>query len=108
MRGLPFSVLLSPSVHPNTSEKKSNSAPPPLVVHYFGIDADGHVIDPGRERRRRHEESPGCTITLLGISPRAKRSMDTITSLSVTLSGSIKASKGNEPPSRRSTAGWNP
>ena len=34
--------------------------------------------------------------------------MDTITSLSGTLSGSIKASNGNVPLSSRSTAGWNP
>ena len=53
-------------------------------------------------------DRPGCTITLLGISPRASRSMDTITSLSGMLSGSINASSGSVPLSRRSTAGSNP
>ena len=48
---------------------------PALIVHDLGIDADRHVVDPRGERRRAHEDSPGWTITLLGISPRASRSM---------------------------------
>ena len=47
------------------------------------------MVDPGRKRFPVHDPRPGCTITLLGISPRASRSMASITSLSGMSVGSI-------------------
>ncbi len=81
---------------------------PAAVVERGVVEADGDVVEAGRERALGHGDTSGRTRTLPTSSPAASRCMASSTPSRPTSSGSTSRSTGRAPDASRSRAGANP